>query len=263
MTVGMTAVAGLGVVFADRYRIERELGQGGMATVFLAHDPKHGRKVAIKVLKPELAAALGAERFVQEITTTAALQQDCLGTLFKLSGGEKTDASGAVHRLRAFATNGYAPFSSDDVSHVDFSVCESLIQVLAEGPPSVGEKRPTLDRLDSLMQRGPRGFLGGAADFVPTAFANFTIARMREAQGDLPRALAAIRRREVDYFPAYMWSLAAFLRQEGRLAALAGDRAGAMHAYDAYLSLRTAPDAPLRPQRDSVVAERVVLLGRR
>jgi eukaryotic-like serine/threonine-protein kinase len=82
MTGGMTAVAGLGVVFADRYRIERELGQGGMATVFLAHDPKHDRKVAIKVLKPELAAALGAERFVQEITTTAALQHPHILPLF-------------------------------------------------------------------------------------------------------------------------------------------------------------------------------------
>ena len=49
---------------ADRYRIERELGEGGMATVYLAHDLKHDRKVAIKVLKPELAAVLGAERFV-------------------------------------------------------------------------------------------------------------------------------------------------------------------------------------------------------
>jgi eukaryotic-like serine/threonine-protein kinase len=50
---------------ADRYRIERELGAGGMATVYLAHDLKHDRPVAIKVLKPELAAVLGAERFVQ------------------------------------------------------------------------------------------------------------------------------------------------------------------------------------------------------
>jgi len=58
----------------DRYRIEREIGRGGMATVYLALDLKHGRKVAIKVLKPELAAVLGAERFVQEIRTTAALQ---------------------------------------------------------------------------------------------------------------------------------------------------------------------------------------------
>jgi serine/threonine protein kinase len=59
---------------ADRYRIERELGQGGMATVYLAQDLKHDRKVALKVLKPELAAVLGAERFLAEIKTTANLQ---------------------------------------------------------------------------------------------------------------------------------------------------------------------------------------------
>jgi serine/threonine-protein kinase len=62
----------LAAALADRYRIERELGQGGMATVYLAEDVKHDRKVAIKVLKPELAAA-GLERFVLEIKTTAAL----------------------------------------------------------------------------------------------------------------------------------------------------------------------------------------------
>ena len=59
---------------ADRYHIERELGAGGMATVYLAQDLKHGRKVAIKVLRPELAAVIGAERFVREIRTIAALQ---------------------------------------------------------------------------------------------------------------------------------------------------------------------------------------------
>jgi serine/threonine-protein kinase len=67
---------------ADRYRIERELGQGGMATVYLAEDLKHKRKVALKVLKPELAAVLGAERFVQEIATTAALQHPHILPLF-------------------------------------------------------------------------------------------------------------------------------------------------------------------------------------
>jgi Tol biopolymer transport system component len=59
---------------ADRYRIERELGAGGMATVYLAQDLKHGRKVAIKVLRPELAAVIGAERFLREIKTIATLQ---------------------------------------------------------------------------------------------------------------------------------------------------------------------------------------------
>ena len=61
----MDRVAHLAAALADRYRIERELGQGGMATVYLAEDLKHERKVALKVLKPELAAVLGAERFVR------------------------------------------------------------------------------------------------------------------------------------------------------------------------------------------------------
>ncbi|HEX9755394.1 MAG TPA: protein kinase [Gemmatimonadales bacterium] len=59
---------------AGRYGIERELGQGGMATVYLAYDVRHSRKVALKVLKPELAAVIGAERFLHEIKTTANLQ---------------------------------------------------------------------------------------------------------------------------------------------------------------------------------------------
>src|SRR6185436_4674334 len=72
----------LAAALADRYRIERELGQGGMATVYLAQDLRHDRKVAIKVLKPELAAVLGAERFVVEIKTTAALQHPHILPLF-------------------------------------------------------------------------------------------------------------------------------------------------------------------------------------
>jgi len=74
--------ARLVAALADRYAIERELGAGGMATVYLAADLKHDRKVALKVLRPELAAVLGAERFVVEIKTTAALQHPHILPLF-------------------------------------------------------------------------------------------------------------------------------------------------------------------------------------
>ncbi|MGH7594150.1 MAG: protein kinase domain-containing protein, partial [Gemmatimonadales bacterium] len=70
----MTDHVRLAAALADRYTIERELGQGGMATVYLALDLKHHRQVAIKVLRPELAATLGPERFTQEIEIAARLQ---------------------------------------------------------------------------------------------------------------------------------------------------------------------------------------------
>ena len=70
----MTDLDGLTTALSDRYSIEGELGAGGMATVYLAQDDKHDRKVALKVLRPELAAVIGAERFLAEIKTTANLQ---------------------------------------------------------------------------------------------------------------------------------------------------------------------------------------------
>jgi eukaryotic-like serine/threonine-protein kinase len=79
----MTEVASrLSASLADRYRIERELGSGGMATVYLARDLRHDRDVAIKVLRPELAAVIGAERFLSEIKTTANLQHPHILPLF-------------------------------------------------------------------------------------------------------------------------------------------------------------------------------------
>ncbi|MGH7653929.1 MAG: serine/threonine-protein kinase, partial [Gemmatimonadaceae bacterium] len=82
---------------SDRYRIERELGAGGMATVYLAHDLKHDRNVAIKVLKPELAVVLGGERFVQEIKTTAALSHPHILPLF-----DSGEADGFLYYVMPF-----------------------------------------------------------------------------------------------------------------------------------------------------------------
>ena len=72
----------LNAALQGRYIVERELGVGGMATVYVAEDLRHGRKVALKVLKPELAAVVGAERFLNEIKTTAGLQHPHILPLF-------------------------------------------------------------------------------------------------------------------------------------------------------------------------------------
>lgn len=72
----------LNAALEGRYRIERELGEGGMAMVYLAHDLRHDRQVAVKVLRPELAAVVGGERFLSEIKTTANLQHPHILPLF-------------------------------------------------------------------------------------------------------------------------------------------------------------------------------------
>ena len=88
-------LARLTATLADRYRIGREIGAGGMATVYLAHDLKHDRDVALKLLKPELSAALGAERFQREITTTANLRHPHILPLYD-SGAIRGPAGDAL-----------------------------------------------------------------------------------------------------------------------------------------------------------------------
>jgi len=99
------AVARLTASLADRYRIERELGAGGMATVYLAHDLKHDRPVAIKVLRPELAAVIGAERFLSEIKTTANLQHPHILPLFdsgSVSHPERSEGSSFLYYVMPY-----------------------------------------------------------------------------------------------------------------------------------------------------------------
>ena len=94
-----TPSASLVTSLADRYRIERELGQGGMATVYLAEDLKHGRRVAIKVLHPESSAVIGGERFLAEIKVTANLQHPHI--LGLIDSGE---ASGLLYYVMPYVS---------------------------------------------------------------------------------------------------------------------------------------------------------------
>ena len=91
--------AQLSRALADRYRVVRELGAGGMATVYLAHDIKHDRDVAIKVLHPDLGAALGSERFLSEIRTTARLQHPHILPLL-----DSGDADGLLYYVMPLVT---------------------------------------------------------------------------------------------------------------------------------------------------------------
>jgi len=121
--------APLATALADRYRIERELGRGGMATVYLAQDLKHDRKVAIKVLKPELAAVLGADRFVVEIKTTAALQHPHILPLF-----DSGEADGLLYYVMPYIQgetireklNRETQFGVDDAIRIAREVADAL-----------------------------------------------------------------------------------------------------------------------------------------
>ena len=94
-------LASFASALADRYAVERELGRGGMATVYLAEDRKHGRKVAIKVLRPGLAASLGAERFLREIGIAARLAHPHIVPL--IDSGE---ANGMLYYVQPFVPGG-------------------------------------------------------------------------------------------------------------------------------------------------------------
>ena len=189
--------------------------------------------------------------------------RDCFVELLRVTRGDTSESGRAIRRLREFAALDSPPIPRGMWERLDFRVCPLLLETLLEERRAAdGTGASRLDALDSLMRTGPILVYRDGWLTAPTPFANFTIARLREAQGDLAGALAAIRRRENYYYPAYLWTLPAFLRQEGRLAALAGDTVEALRAYDHYLTLRTNPDAPFQPQRDSVVAERTALASR-
>ncbi len=95
----------LKTALADRYAIQEELGAGGMATVYLAEDLKHHRKVAVKVLRPQLAATLGPERFLREIQVTANLQHPHILPLYDSGQADGFLKGGLGQALRPYRTH--------------------------------------------------------------------------------------------------------------------------------------------------------------
>ena len=124
-------VTRLNAVLESRYRIERELGEGGMATVYLADDLRHERKVALKVLKPELAAVVGADRFLAEIKTTANLQHPHILALY-----DSGEADGFLFYVMPFVEGESLRERLDREKQLPI---EEAVRIATEAVPSVVE----------------------------------------------------------------------------------------------------------------------------
>jgi hypothetical protein len=150
------------------------------------------------------------------------------------------------------------------------TICATLLEAKLSAVPGIAGAAAALDRLDSLMRSGPGGqrngppvsftlspaYVRSMVGVSPVGFedfANLEVARLREQQGNNQAALAAVRRRSYAYHLTDY--LAAHLREEGRLAALTGDRPGAIRAYQHYLALRSNPEPALRPAVEATRSE--------
>ena len=194
----------------------------------------------------------------------------CVTTLWQLSQGELGGAAQAIVRLRSRAP-GDSP-----ASLTTSTVCAALLEAKLAAATGAAGAAAALDRLDTLMRSGPGGSRNGppvsftlSPAYVRSTvgispcgfedFANLEVARLRERQGDIPAALSAVRRRSYAYHLTDY--LAPHLREEGRLAALTGDSAGAVTAYRHYLALRSDPEPALRPAVEAVRAELAKVAG--
>jgi len=173
----------------------------------------------------------------------------CALELWALARGDTRSAGRAIARLRA-----PAPLLSSDPA-IGGEPCAVLLAAMFSSLTKRPDRGAALDRLDSLLATGP----SWNADVQYVDFGNLVVARLREEQGDLPGALAAIRRRSYEWWmPTF---LSSYLREEGRLAALTHDRAGAIRAYQHYLALRSNPEPTARPEVDQVRTQLATLLS--
>jgi tetratricopeptide (TPR) repeat protein len=134
------------------------------------------------------------------------------------------------------------------------TTCAAMLKAWRGSISGDADAAAAIERLDSLLLTGPPGW-------STTQYGNLLLARLLESRGETSRALGALRRRR--YFMGPAVYLSSYLRDEGRLAALTGDRDGAIRAYQHYLALRRQPESELRPQVDQVKAELAKLLAER
>jgi tetratricopeptide (TPR) repeat protein len=221
----------------------------------------------------ELARAAGGRPPAGGDARAEALTDLCVATLWRLSQGDAAGAVAAITRLRQNVPDDPPALRTGN------AVCAALLEAklaAAGGSPSSAGTAQVVDRLDALLRTGPGGnrngpsvaftmspaYVRSTVGISPVGFedfANLELARLRERQGDRPAALRALRRR---YYAYHLTDyLATHLREEGRLAVLTGDTAGAVRAWRHYLVIRSDPEPRLRPGVDSVRAALAKLGG--
>jgi hypothetical protein len=201
------------------------------------------------------AAAAAAGQLVRWADAPLARQEDlrdrqyhdiCELEQWRLHQGKAGTAARAIAKLRT------AHKPTTQAEFVAFR-CALMLDAWAATLNKSADVSGKLAQLDSVLKTGPPGWF-------ETQYANLLVSRLHELRGDLPSAVAAIRRRS-SFGTGPTGYLSSYLREEGRLNALAGDHRGAIRAYQHYLALRTDPEPSLKAQVDGVRAALARLTG--
>jgi serine/threonine-protein kinase len=178
-------------------------------------------------------------------------QSVCALATWRLAQGDYRYAEAAIRRLRSAVVTGLS--LSDSMAASNYTaLCAALLDASWSAVLHLPNAQTALELADSAARTYETGQSLGA---------NLVVAHIAEAQGNLPRALKAVRRRAGSYDLLPAWYLSTFLHEEGRLAALTGDTAGAIRAYQHYLALRPNPEPEVKREVDGVREELARLVG--
>jgi tetratricopeptide (TPR) repeat protein len=172
------------------------------------------------------------------------LSELCVAAIWRAGHGDFSTVPAAVRRLRGAVLTGVS--SNDSILYTQYgTLCATLLDAVRSSALRLPDAKAKLAEADEAAR---------TYNLVRSLPANLVVARVAEAEGDLALALKAVRRRDGD-FADFQWYLSTFLREEGRLAAVTGDTAGAIRAYQHWLMLRADPEPEMRAQSEQVRGE--------
>lgn len=220
------------------YRLELAMLQGRVGMALTLADSLRATRAVLQqaITDPgyEEAGVAAGNRLRVVADTAHTPDPLCWSTIWRVFRGDTLDARAAIARIRELVGD-RDNLPGPRVSR--FDMCPRLLEAMLEQAGPHPSSYAALDWIDSLTSQGIGGW-----NALPINIAGLFIAQWRERQGDYEAARAALRRRPMIWNSPHMVVFPASLREEGRLAALVGDTAGAVRAYSHYLDLRTHPD---------------------